>query len=491
MLAAATPERLARLRADVLNQKAERRLRDFLPLQWSVVEPGTPYLRGWFHDYLCEHLEAVSAGEINRLIVNIPPRYGKSNTISVGWPTWEWLRNPAERWIFASYSAPLSTKHSVDRRNVLQSRWYREAWGDRFRLTSDQNVKSYYANDRRGEMYATSVGGSLTGLGGNRLIIDDPHNPREAESELERQQAIDWYRNTLVSRLNDKRRGAIVLVMQRLHQSDLTGYLLEAEPGAWVHVKLPGEAPARAVVRFPRSGREVVREQGDPLHPEREGKAELAKVRSAMGSYAYAGQYDQEPAPPGGGMFQVARLGIVEAVPQMAKLVRYWDKAATEGGGCNSAGVLMGRGADGLFYVLHVVAGHWSPSNREAAIKQTAQVDGTGIPVWHEQEPGSSGVESAQNTNLSLAGWDVRAERPTGSKVERAGPFSAQVEAGNIRLLKGEWNREYLDELRLFPFGKLKDRVDASSGAFNKLALAPLPGRAAAGGKVEGPKGVL
>ena len=171
----------------LLTRRAEHRLLAFVQQAWPILEPATPFLPNWHLALICEYLEAVTAGALTRLVINVPPRYGKSLLVSVFWPVWEWLQHPSMRWVFASYAESLALKHSVDRRQVLQSAWYRARWGDRFHLLREQNEKAEFHNDRRGAMLATSMAGSVTGKGGNRLVIDDPHNPQQAESDVQRE----------------------------------------------------------------------------------------------------------------------------------------------------------------------------------------------------------------------------------------------------------------------------------------------------------------
>ena len=460
-------------------EQCRRSLSAFVRAAWPVLEPGTTYLANWHIDLIAEYLEAVTRGEITRLVINMPPRYMKSLMVSVFWPCWEWTLKPETRWMFASYSKDLSTKHSVDRRTVIQSAWYQDRWGKTVRLSDDANLKTEFVNDRRGVMLATSVGGTATGKGGDRVICDDPHNPMQAESDLERQSAVRFFDRTLSNRLDDKRKGAIVVVMQRLHEEDVAARCLEL---GYTHLKLPAESRGRTVVDFP-SGRQVVREDGELLWPEREGPAEIAQAKAAMGSYAYAGQYDQEPAPPGGGMLKSIWFEPVDAAPAGVPMVRYWDKAGTDGGGDYTAGVLMARRNDGVYFVVDVIRGQWSAKEREARIKQAAEADGTNVAVWIEQEPGSSGKESAQNTVINLAGWNVHAEPVTGDKATRARPLAAQAEAGNLRMVRAPWNAAFGQECDLFPNGKHDDQVDTVAGSFNKLALVPRPGASAVAGK--------
>jgi len=197
-----------------------------------------------------------------------------------------------------------------------------------------------------------------------------------------------------------------------------------------------------------------------------------------LGSYAYSAQFQQRPSPRGGGMFQVENFVIVRGfhAGSIAASVRYWDKAGTEGGGAFSSGVKMHRLRSGRFVVEDVRRGHWSSSKREAIIKQTAEMDGKKVSVWVEQEPGSSGKESAENTIRNLAGFVIKADRVTGSKEVRAEPYAVQVENKNVDLMVGDWNKEFLNQHEYAPVGKYKDDWDAAAGALNKLAFVNIAG---------------
>jgi predicted phage terminase large subunit-like protein len=457
-------------------EAAERSLRDYVRASWPIIEPDTPLVGGWYLDCIAEHLEAVTAGQITRLIINVPRRMGKSTLGVVQWPTWEWLRNPGERWVFASYAARLSTEHSVSRRHLIESDWYRSRWGDRYRLVSDQNVKTEYVNDHRGRMFATSVGASALGSGGNRIVVDDPISEADSNSEVRRSASNRFFMRTLYPSLNNKATGAIVIIMQRLHCDDLTGHVEEAMPGQWTKLALSADSHhGPTVVRFPISGAERYREQGEPLCPEIQSKAQVDQMRAILGPYAAAGQLDMEPVPPGGTMFRREWFPVVRTIPYMRTVVRYWDKAATEGGGKYTAGVLLAWGVDGLFYVLDVKRGQWGSLSREKIIEQTAAADPRGTRVGLEREGAGAGKSDAEATARNLAGHDVTIDYPTGSKEVRARPWAAQCgvggvgREGNVRLVAGPWNEDYIMEHVLFPGGKYSDQVDASSGAF-KLA---------------------
>lgn len=450
-------------------EKCRRSLAEFIRRAWHAIEPSTEYLRNWHIELICEYLEAVTAGQITRLLLNIPPRYMKSSSVSVMWPLWEWTFRPHTRWMFATYAQSLSDDHSLKRMTILKSDWYRSHWGDSVVLTKE-NIATVM-NDRLGVFESTSFAGTATGKGANRLVIDDPHNPKMAESDLERETTLRDFNTTFSTRLNDKKRDAIVVVMQRLHQYDVSARCVEL---GYVHLCLPAESEGRSVVRFPTSGRELVREDGELLWPEREGPEEIASVKVALGEYGYAGQYQQRPAPKTGGMFP-ASWPFVAAIPAGSKFVRAWDKAGTAGGGAYSAGVKLARSPDGRYFVVDVVRGQWSASDREAAIKQAAILDTPNVPVVVEQEPGSGGKESAENTVINLAGFHVEAKAVSGDKETRARPFASQSQVGNVYLVEGPWNQAFVGEAQLFPYGRYKDQIDAAAMAFNKLALAPAP----------------
>lgn len=446
-------------------------LREFIRAGWPVCEPMTRYMHGWHIDAIGDHLEAVTRGEIRNLVINMPPRHMKSLSVSVFWPMWVWTFQPETRWLFASYAESLAIRDSLKCRRLIQSPWYQRQWGDVFELAGDQNMKSRFENSRTGYRLATGVGGAATGEGGDYVVCDDPHKTNEAESDAMRENVLIWWDETMTTRLNDQKTGRKVIVMQRLHEDDLSGHVLKQ--GGYELLCLPAEYEAQVYVTAigwhdPRSQEEEL------LWPERFGRDEIDALKRALGPYGAAGQLQQRPVPRGGGMFKREWFKFVNSTRHDAQRVRYWDKAGTEAGHGTTAhtcGVLIAY-ADGQFVVEDVVRGQWSSGEREAIIKQTAELDERifgHVRVYVEQEPGSGGKESAENTIRGLAGFAIQADRVTGSKEVRAEPFAAQCQGGNVSLLSADWNKEYLDHVCLFPMGVYKDEVDASSGAFNKL----------------------
>src|ERR1700676_2745578 len=257
-------------------ERAVRSLREFVRQAWIVVEPSTPFVPGFHIDAIVEHLEAVTRGEIRNLLINVPPRHMKSLLVSVLWPAWEWIQHPERRWLFSSYAASLSIRDSIKCRTLIESPWYQTNWGDRFSLTGDQNAKARFENDRTGYRLATSVGGAATGEGGDRIVCDDPHNVQEAESDAVRQGTLDWWDVVMSTRLNDPRTAVKVIVMQRCHERDLSGHVLEQ--GGWEHLCLPAEYDGTV---FQSSiGWSDPREQaGELLWPERFGRAEIVDLK--------------------------------------------------------------------------------------------------------------------------------------------------------------------------------------------------------------------
>jgi len=427
--------------------------------------PG--YRWDWPHLRLVqEHLAAVADGRCRRLMVFMPPRHGKTELVTIRYPVWRLKQNPGCRVILGAYNQTLANKFSRKARRLAVTE---------VGLSKERAAVEDWETAPGGGMRAVGVGAGITGSGGDLILIDDPVKSREeANSPAYRERVWDWYTDDLYTRLEPG--GAIVLIMTRWHTDDLAGRILASEDaGNWTVVNLPAEAEA---------GDALGRAPGAALCPERFDLARLAEIKTVLGSWAYAALYQQRPAPAEGGMFKREWFAIVDALPAGCTFVRWWDKAATAKGGDYSAGVLLARAADGRFYVADVQRGQWSSDERNRVMAQTAALDamrrqGSSLEIWMEQEPGSSGKESADLSISQLAGHAVWAETSSGSKEVRAQPLAAQCEAGNVRLLRGAWNAAYIDELTSFPFGANDDQVDASSGAFNKLAQRLWPAIAA------------
>lgn len=434
---------------------------------------GTKFVFNRHHHVICRDLMKVYEGEYEGYICNMPPRYGKTEEIVILFPLWCYVKNPRCEFIHLSYGLPLALENSDAIRTVMKSFEFQQLW-PHIKTKDTKDSKHAWATTQGGTFLAAQAGGSVTGFGAGRLdewnprtgefkfsgciLIDDPLKPDDAKHDVKRKAVNERWQSTIKSRRNSPKT-PVICVMQRLSEDDFTSELLADTDIKWKHRVMPA----------------LIDEDGPNERALWEAKhdVETLKKMALTNRYVFDSQYQQRPTPKGGAMFgEYQKALIVPAVPRMIKVIRYWDKAGTQGAGAYTAGVLMGLGEDGLYYILDVARGQWSSTVREQNIRQTAELDGIYIHIWIEQEPGSGGKESAESTiTKTLVGFSCYAERPTGDKVLRAEPFAVQVAAGNVRILKGDWNKEFLNELKKFPASRYKDQIDAASGAFNKLAV--------------------
>jgi predicted phage terminase large subunit-like protein len=472
-------------------KKAEQHLNEYIKQAWQVIEPGIDYMTNWHIDAICEYLEAVEIGQIKRLLINIPPRYMKSIGTTVMYPTWSWINKPHKRFIALSYSQSLSTKHSLDRRNIIKSLWYQSHWKDRFKLVGDQNTKTKFQNDKMGFMYATSIGGTLTGEGGDVIIVDDPHNPKMAESEAERNSALEFFRTTLPTRLNDKKKGAIIVVMQRLHEEDISGFVLKQ--GGYEHLCLPAEVHDRTIISLPISGKEIIREDGSLLWPEREGPEEIEQMKKALGSYGYSGQYDQDPAPAGGGIFKkhwwrywqfkgqklppvtikmpdgtYKNIEPVELPESFDEMLQSWD-CAFKGGHDNDgvSGQVWAKKSADKFLLDRMYDKMTFTQTLQAIRSMSEKWPKTYSKLVEDKANGSAVIDTLQREISGLV-----AVNPEGGKEVRAQAASPQIESGNVFLPHPQiydWVDSFIDTFAKFPKVKHDDDVDATTQALIRM----------------------
>jgi predicted phage terminase large subunit-like protein len=416
---------------------------------------GARWMRAPHHALVCKALSEVFAGRIRRLIINIPPRYSKTELAVVNWIAWCLGQAPDCEFIHASYAASLATANSA---NVLGLMGH-EAYRDIFPATRlDGSARGHWRTSAGGAMYAAGAGGSLTGFGagkaragfGGAIIIDDPHKAEEARSETMRRSVIDWYQQTLQSRVNG-RHTPIILIMQRLHEDDLAGFLLSGGTGeVWDHLCLSAIQP-----------------DGAPLWPEKHGLEDLRRMERAN-PYVFAGQYMQSPSPAEGGLFKPERLTMIEAEPAGLRWVRAWDLAASLDGDF-TVGVRLGADSEGRLVIGDMVRIRELADGRDRALVETARRDGKGVRIGLPQDPGQAGKSLTTHFARLLSGFSLHVSPESGAKLVRAEPFAAQVNTGNVALVRGAWNRELIEEMRLFPNGRRDDQIDACSRAFDLL----------------------
>ena len=443
-----------------------------------MVEPATPFTPGWHIEAICEHLEAVTRGEIRNLLINMPPRHMKSLAVSVFWPTWAWITHPELRWLFSSYAQPLSTRDSLKCRRLIESTWYQERWGHVYQLTDDQNQKLRFENDKTGYRIATSVGGAATGEGGDAVIVDDPHSIKQAASDAMREAALIWWDQTMSTRLNDQKTGAKVIVMQRVHERDLSGHVLES--GDYEHLMLPAEYDGRQIVTSigwhdPRT------QMGELLWPAKIDRPALEDLKRALvDEVAIAGQLQQRPTPIGGAILKADwwdgrnryQPGPAHQTNQRYRWM-FWDTALEDhDAAAYNACTVVEMNKGGTLSVAEVYRAHLSFPDLTATMVDLAERynrDGKLREVIIESKvSGISAIQTLQATapqwlRSRITGWN-----PPGSKEMRAHLAAKWCSVGMILLPEQiaavPWLYDFEAELTSFPRGQFKDQVDSFTG---------------------------
>jgi predicted phage terminase large subunit-like protein len=475
--------KLAKLIAleDLNYEQAHRSFGHYFRKSWQILEPGKPFLRNWHHDLIAEYLEACFLRQIKRLIINIPPRYTNSLLVTVAFPTWVWAHNPTERFLFASYAQNLSTFHSKKRRDVLESSWYQRRWGSVFQMSSDQNVKTEFANDKKGHMIATSMHGHATGKGGSFLVFDDPHDAEKAMSDVARTSDIEAFDQKFVTRLDDAESGVMIVVMQRLHEDDLTGHLL-AQSG-WEHVCLPAIAEDATRIIFPMSGKWYERKAGEVLHEARHDSAKLHALKVSMGTHKFVGQYQQSPSPQEGGIFKKQYWQRYNHVPKkFDEVLDSWDMSFKD---INTAdyvvGTVWGRiGAQ--CYLLHMTRQRMGLLESLRAVKHHRDRFPLLTKTLIEDKANGTGViELIKKKITGVIPFDPGSK----SKEERAYMVEHLLEARNVFVPVQEiatFDVElFIDECAKFPNGRHDDIVDSTTQALIKLDVGSRSSLAAMG----------
>ena len=459
-------EHRQRLRAKAA-RLSRRYLKVFVHRAWPILEPVTPLQWNWHLDLLCDYLTAVARGQIRRLIINVPPRSMKSLLCTVFYPVWRWCTEPQRRFMFVSYSEELSSDHSVFRRNVLSSQRYRSGCGRLVRFAKDQNLKTQYENTRRGVMFSTSINGSATGKGCDELIVDDPMNAKKAFSDQERENTNRNFDATFRSRLNDPSKGVIIVIMQRLHDEDLTGHLLRREPKAWTHLKLPAEFERDESWAFPVSAcapKQV--KAGDLLWESRFTREVLDDLKTALGSWSYAGQYQQNPAPLQGGVIQREWIQYYRELPSAASMrwVQSWDCSFKD---TKESDYVVGQvwvQVGAYYYLVDQVRERMDFVRTRQAIQQmTAKHPQATTKLIEDKANGPAVISSLRSEIPGITAFD-----PADPKIGRLNAVSPLFEARNIWLpepSRASWVGDFIEELTHFPKAAHDDQVDACTQA--------------------------
>ena len=444
------------------------------------------YQFGWFNRDVCRRLDAflaaVARRESPRLMLFAPPRSGKSELVSRKFPAYALGRYSNLSILATSYGSDLSSRINRDVQRLIDDPHYSILFpetvlsGSALRPpvvgTWSRNSDIFEIVGHKGSYRSAGVGGGITGMGGDILIIDDPvKDAAQAASSVYRESVWDWYRATFYTR---RAPGAgILLIATRWHLDDLPGRLLAAMENEGEHWDV---ASYQAIA----DDDEPHRKSGEALQPERYDLDALTATKAAIGSYTWESLYQQRPVAREGAMFKrhwfAEKIIHPERVPAGTRWVRHWDLAATaRKTAARTAGVKLGRTPSGGYVVGHVVTTQSEGNAVRELIQMQAVLDGRNIEISLPQDPGQAGKVQARDFVAMLAGWNVHAEPETGDKMTRAAPFAAQCEAGNVQIVAGGWNDLFFDELCNFPSGAFKDQVDASSGAFGRLTQPEAP----------------
>ena len=439
-------------------------LRYFIRKVFNTVLPGTPYLPNWHIDAIVHELIRIHSGENRRLLINQPPRSLKSICVSIAYAAWLLGQDPTKRIMVVSYSNDFASELHRQFRMVIDAPWY-QALFPGMRPAKDSGTE--LVTTAGGSRYATSVGGTLTGRGADLIIIDDPLKAEDAVSEPARRRVIDWYGGSLVSRLNNKEKGSVVVVMQRLHEDDLAGHLIGL--GGWHHLDLPAIAVEDSEIDVGR-GKRFIRRAGDVLHPERENRETLAKIKMEIGSLMFSAQYQQRPVPLEGNLIKREWFRPYESLPQKdsgSVIVQSWDTATMTGPANDYSVCTTWLIVKNDYYLVDVCRARLQYPDLRRKVGSFADRYGADTILIEDAGPGMQLLQDLQHDTPSGMIRPIGV-KPEGSKADRMVAQSAKIEAGHVHLPQ---NADWLDTLLLeilgFPQARHDDQVDSISQFLN------------------------
>ena len=449
-------------RLRVLDAMLRDELASFIEKTFNTIVPGQVFLPNWHVQAIAFQLERVRRGEIRRLIITLPPRNLKSICASVAFPAFVMGHDPTARIVCVSYSADLAQNFARQSRQVISSDWYRRIFPGT-RLSRHKQEMLDFVTAMEGYRFSTSVGGTLTGRGGNLIIIDDAMKPDDANSEVRREGVNEWFESTLLSRLDDKQTGAIVIIMQRLHMDDLVGRVMDRSD--WVHLNLPAIAEADEMLQIgPKTSH--FRRVGELLHPERDNQEVLEELKRSMGSYAFSAQYQQSPIPLEGEIWKWKWFRRYDAHPRITadyKVVQSWD-TASKSGQLNDYSVcttwLVNEDQE-EYHLLDLYRERLEYPDLRRAVEALACEWKAASILVEDKGSGTQLIQDFEHSRVAAVGSPIAIE-PEGDKVTRAFTQAAPIEAGRVLLPReADWLEDLRKEILQFPHGRHDDQVDS------------------------------
>lgn len=483
-MASTMPVTRPKKRLSIDKAMCELSLEHFVETMWPVLEPGIQFTTGKPVAAICEHLEAISNGEIKRLLINVPPGCTKSMLTNVFWPSWMWgpRYRPNMRFLSVAYNAGLTRRDNRRSRALVGSDEFMALWPHARIDPAESNIDKF-STLATGFRMATSIGGRVMGERADAVIIDDPNDTAKAESDTVLENALQFFTEVLPTRVNNPRTSIMVCIMQRVHSRDVSGFILSRELG-WEHLCLPMEYEKTTHYVTSIGFEDWRRKEGELLWPERFPRNYLEKelyptMRAWGGDFAIAGQMQQRPVSREGGMFKKNWFPIINAeeVPPGGVDVRGWDIAATSRAENPRAAYTTGvkiRLVGGVVYVLDVVRSQKRDSEVMDFLYTVACADGYKVAQDIPQDPGAAGKILRTGFVKSLEGFNIRFSSESGSKINRAIPLSAKAEIGLLKVVRGVWNDAFINEIAMFPRGDYRDQVDAISRAYGRVLVSPI-----------------
>ena len=461
--------------AEIKAELAKRSLLEFVRQAWDVLEPATPFVEGWHHGAICEHLEAVMNGEIRRLVISVPPEHSKSTIVAKCWPAWGWITHPSFDWLFSAYSATRSVGDSVECRRIIDSPWYRRNWGHVYRLTSDQNRTTRFTNSRSGQRISMGLLGAGTGEHADAVVCDDPHSIRDQWSPTRLDAAIKTWDQVMSRCVNDPKTSRHVIIMQRLHHKDLAAHCLRQ--GGYEYLMLPTEYDPVRATSTSIGWKDPRKTKSELLWSKRFGPAEVADAKTRLAKRGFSSQHQQNPSQEEGAIFKRDKFKYYandprKIVGQMDETIQSWDMAFKDlVTSSKVAGHVWGRkGADR--FLLDRICEHLDFVESIKAVEDLSLKWPTAnAKLVEDKANGTAVIATLKRKITGLTPWPPKGQN-MGSKVARAYASQPDIEAGNVWLpdpRANPWVEEFVEYCVSFPGGEYDDDIDAMTQALERF----------------------